>query len=470
MSAIVRTKILALVVGTVGMGVISQLANTSALVFSFLPVGNLGLLRYISEFYEKRRMREINYLMRFFFLQNLFFIVIVGLLLALYSREISKLVFSNDIFSYAILIFSVSLPFALAGSFVDIYLRGLRTIKQYVEYNVFSSLLMLAMYIGLPIAFGLEGAVVAFSLYGLISTLVGIRVVKGLRLFPSFSATSKVEKDVVKNIYKIGIASMIMAIGQQFTFLSSKSVVAYELGLHEVGLYQSVFAVSNNYFGLFFTIVGAYSIPKLSSIKDFSGTSNEINNTLKLLILIFTPLIIISFVFRDFVLILLYSKDFIQARDLFFFQLPGDFMKALSWALGLWLVPYLRIKEWLMFDLIFDMVFLAVFYYLIMIQDCGIRSLSIAYFLAYAVHLVINFVYIRHSLRFKIENRVLQILLLSSFSIVTVFAVSYYYEYAGYVVLLPVLVTWLLLSVRKNEFHQIWGLLTGALTKGIRRV
>src|SRR5437868_11287103 len=80
-TSILRNKILALLTGTIGLGVYSQFMNLSNLANAIFPIGSLGLIKYISYYHEDKKMEEIGYFIKYFFLKNLFYSTAIILIL-----------------------------------------------------------------------------------------------------------------------------------------------------------------------------------------------------------------------------------------------------------------------------------------------------------------------------------------------------------------------------------------------------
>ena len=172
-------------------------------------------------------------------------------------------------------------------------------------------------------------------------------------------------------------------------------------------------------------------------------------------------MIIIFFVFRVFFIRLLYSGEFIFAQELLFYQLPGDFLKMLSWVLAIWLIPNLKLKAWAFFDVIFFINYFFIFYYLFFHTNLGIIAVSISYLISYAIHFILNLYYIKKEVKFNLSKNNRLKILTSAASIAVVFLIAQYNELLGIIVFLPALLIWFLISVEKREIMELKSLVTG---------
>ncbi len=453
--SLVRNKLLALIVGPIGLGIFSQIGNLSAIAYSILPIGSIGLVRYISNYYEDKRINEISYFIKYFFMRNIFISIIISVIIIVFRDFISNLLFSNSDFSNLLILFSLFIPLNLITSFIDIYLRGIRKINVYVVFMSINSIVSLLCTIPLIYFWGIEGAVIALVVSIIISIINGFAILKKNNLLLDFKTKHVVDKSALSNIYKLGIVTLISMAVQNFTILTIKSIIARKLGLKDVGIFQCVYSISVSYFGIFFALMGTYSIPKVSSFKTLEQINVELNETIKFLLLFYIPIIIFIFITRTFVISVLYSSEFSFAKYLLVFQLPAELFRAFSWVMGLWLIPRLKVKQWIIFELIFYSLFLGSFYILIQYFDSGVKSASISYLFSYFIFLLINYFYTTKNINFKVSDSNLKILLISIPFLLTAYLVSYYFEYIGFFILIPILTGWGLLVIKKNDFIKL---------------
>lgn len=456
LTSIVKVKLIALLIGPLGVGIISQINSLSSLVFAIIPIGSLGITKYIAEYYNENRIDEISVLLKYFVLRNLPVVIIIFSALTMYSVYFSDLIFDNVAYNHIIIFFSVSIPLGMLAGFIDLYFKGLRKIGIFVKYSILNSLISLILFIPLITIFEIEGAVIVIVLTYLVNIVLGIFLLKSNKLLPRFSniKSVKVESKVKKDILKIGLATMLMLFFQQASFLVIKTFIVDNYGLISVGIYQSVFGISNNYFALFFSVIATYSLPKLSTLKNNDDKISEINQTLKLLLFLYTPTITILYVCRIILIKTLYTSEFLSANPLFFFQFLGDYLKALSWIFGLWLLPNLKIKQWLLFDL-FNSFFFTAFSIFLSKYYKTLESFTIAYFVSYFVQAIVQYSYLRFTLKFKFMFNNFKSLFISVLTVGVIFILSNYDLDIGFIVLVPALTVWILLIIKKTDIVSL---------------
>ncbi|MBU1499678.1 oligosaccharide flippase family protein, partial [Patescibacteria group bacterium] len=97
---------------------------------------------------------------------------------------------------------------------------------------------------------------------------------------------------------------------------------------NEVGFYSAAFNLST-YLKVLFGTVMVFFFPKLSSLfqkNDLIGIKNYLNLTLKYLLMIFTPLLMFSFLLRQEIILLVLGQDFLPAVPVFSWMLLAVFV------------------------------------------------------------------------------------------------------------------------------------------------
>lgn len=454
-NSFVKNKLLAIIVGPAGLGIYSQLMTLSTLFTSVFPFGSMGIVKYVSSYFHDARYREINSLLTYFIKRNLIYSFICVLLLLFFYGKISDLLFADSSYGNLLFLFSIFIPLSLVLNFIDIYFRGIRQINKYVLFLSLNSISSVVISVPLIIYLGLEGAVLSLILSAFVNFLIGLIILKRERLLPNLRDSQPTEKLTVYNVYKLGFAAVTTMLAQQISFLLIKSLIASRLGLSSVGMFQCVFSISYGYFGIFYSLLITYSLPKVSTFKHITEINKELNNTFKFLLLLFTPLILTIFTTRTLVIKILFTSEFLNAKNLLILQLPAEFVRAISWVFGLWLIPNLKIKQWVAFDLIYYFLFFILFYVMEEWFGMGLEAASIAYLSAYVVFCLINLIYTMYSIKFRFEKINLKIFVFSVFLIFLSFFISYINENLGFYALFPVLISWLLIVFKKEDLTKL---------------
>lgn len=461
---IIKTKVLAILLGPFGVGIFSLIQNTSNLLLSILPFGSVGFTKYVSEYYSENKVEKVNYLFRKLLSHNFPFVIFIVAIIIFFPGFLSRLFYSSEEYWKYIIILSVLLPLGMLSNFLESYMKAIRLIGKFVKVSIVNSIISILIFIPLIFYYQLYGALIASAFSFATNILLCVYILKKSNALPDLQNVEKVNKEIFKKIYSMGLAMLIMIFIQQVTVLLIRTIIISKYGVDSLGVYQSIFSISSNYFGLFFVTVISYAIPKLSSYKNIDFITDEINRILKFFILLYTPLLIICFVFRESIITLLFSRSFLPATELLIFQFLGELFKAITWVIGLWFIPLaMKIKQWFLFEVFLNLTYLVFAYFFVSYYEFGLISVTFSYFLSYLIFAVLNIWYIKHVLNFKFKFRSLKVLIVSTIAIITVFVASQYNANLGFYIFVPVLLIWSYMLITKNEFDQTKHLLLDVL-------
>lgn len=442
--------------------------NFNGLIVYASAVGvPLGLIKYVSIWEKDGKWDEIRLIVG----QLNTLLLILGIILlvvnVLFSKNISIFLFGNESYYLLITLISFSIPFSLFTPTFEAILKGLKKFGDYVKISILISVFSLLITLVLVYFYQIEGVVVsliisAFLVAGVYSIYLQKRNL--LRFSQIFSFDFCYSQNF-RIIIKLGLASLLVGFAEQLSQLIVRSDIIKILGVDANGLYQSVYAISLNYFSILFMSLGIYLLPVLSEMKEKSLINSEINYTLKLAFTIIVPIILIVYVFRVYIVLFLYSEEFLPSTDILFVNFLGDYFKAFSWIIGAWLIPLSRVKLWVTTSFVYYFNFVILFLILLNYFELGLKSVVISYFVSYVIHAIINLYYIISINDFRFTKFNSLLIPLSFGFILTLMVVSNYDLMLGYILIIPTLILWIKISVSKEEYVKAFKILKGFISK-----
>jgi O-antigen/teichoic acid export membrane protein len=461
-----KNKLLAVVLGVAGVGIVSQLSNFVSFLNYFVPLGiPNGLSKVVAE-EQVNENEKLRYYLESSLNMVLYPTILFSTVIFFFSNSVSIFLLETEEYSGYIKIISLSIPFIVLNSILEGFLRGLKQIKLYVKLIIVTNLVNLFFIIPAVLLFGVTGGV-----YGIISSYLiyviysfnSLRkegLLKGIRFFRS------IDKTLFNKLVKVSFALLVSGAMFQLTLLILRKIIIADFGVFYNGIFQSVIGISINYFGFIFLSLSTYSFPTVSKLLLNKDINDELNTNVRYIVSLMVPLIIILFIFRSLVVSILFTSEFLPAEVLFAPQFMGDFFKALSWSIGIWLVPKMKLKEFLVLEVILN--FNLIFFFWIMLNFWGnnLYFVSLSYFIAFTIHAFLNYVVARKSLNFSFGSKNRRLLILSLLFLIPVIVISQFYVNIGYWLILPILASWLFLVVDKREFEQLKCLLIS--TKNIQ--
>ena len=383
--SIIRSKLVALLLGPAGMGTVGLLSNTINLLSSFTNFGlETSAIKSISlanQNEDKAVLEtEIGTLQRLAWLTGIFGTIIT----IVFSSSLSLLVFGTRDFTYPFIWIAVTLLLRQITVGQLTVLQGLRKFAHLAKANLLGSFLGLVFTIPLYYFWGLDAIVPVLLVSSLTSLFCSWYFFKKITFKAVKLSTSEVFANG-KGMIKLGFSLSFIGLLTLLTSYILQIIISKRGGVTDVGLFNAGFAIINTYVGMIFTAISVDYFPRLTTV---SHNDIEVRNTVVqqaiLSVLIITPIIVIFLTFAPFIIKILYSKDFIAIIPMVSWGILGMLFKAVSWTMGFILIAKEDSKIFIKTALGFNIIFLinnylAYYFY-------GLEGLGMTFFLNYIIH------------------------------------------------------------------------------------
>jgi O-antigen/teichoic acid export membrane protein len=406
--SILRTKIMAVLLGPAGIGVLGLLNSTILLISSLTNFG-LGIsgvkdIAAANESKETLRIAKIvGVVQRLVWLTG-----ILGALITLVlSSWLSEIAFGSSAYTMAFLWLSTTVLLKQLASGQFVILQGLRRLKNLAKAHMIGSALGLMVSIPLYYYLRLDGIVP-----GLIVTAFFTYVVAQY-----FGNKVKVEKTKVsfeelkfegKGMMVMGFMlslSGIMVLGESYAIRIFINNVG---GVEQVGLYNAGIALISTYVGLLFTAMETDYYPRLSSVANDNVKSNLlVNQQSEIAVLILAPVLVAFLIFIDWVIIILYSSEFIAVNVMIYWAFLGMFFKVPAWVVGFIFIAKGESRLFFWSELISNLYLLGLnllgYYY------WGLTGLGFSFLVSYILYIIQVYVIARMKYGFKFHSDLVSI-------------------------------------------------------------
>ena len=396
--SIIRSKFVAVLLGPAGMGIIGLLTSTTGIIGSLTNFGlGTSAVKDIAAAFgtndEKRIGIVVTVMRRMVWMTGLLGLIATALL----SPWLSQLTFGNRNYTLAFIWLSVTLLLNQLSSGQLVLLQGMRELKHLAKANLSGS--FIGLFVTLPL----------YYIWGIDGIVPGIIGTSMLSLLMSwyFSSKIKLEKTVLSNAQILGEGKNMLRMGFMISLsgllaVGSSYIVRIFIsrtgGVEQVGLYNAGFAIINTYVGLIFNAMATDYYPRLSAVAhDNKLCKKTINQQAEVALLILAPILIVFLIFINWVVILLYSKQFIGVSDMIYWAALGMFFKASSWSVAFIFLAKGTSKLFFWNELIVSIYFLG--FNIIGYRLGGLYGLGISFAVSYALYLVQ--VYLISQIKFK---------------------------------------------------------------------
>ena len=384
--SIIKSKFIAVLLGPAGMGVSGLFTATLNLIGSFTNFGlAVSAVRDIASADESGDPEKVGSVVAI--IRKLVWVTgLFGLSLTfLFSSWLSELTFGNKEYSFAFILLSVTLLFNQLTSAQNVLMQGLRKLHDLAKANMLSSLLSLIFTIPIYYIYGLKGIVPGLIITSILTLLITSYFVRNTMI-----CKISVPQDIVLNesrrMLKMGFLLSLSGL----TTLGASYIVRIYISksgdIADVGLYNAGFAIIGTYVGLVFNAMGTDYYPRLSGVSNNMVKTNQlINHQAELSVLILSPILCGFIIFINWVIILLYSSDFIPINGMVHWAALGMYFKAVSWSIGFILLAKGNSRGFFVSELLANsyLLLLNVLGY----KFFGLNGLGMSFFIGYILYL-----------------------------------------------------------------------------------
>ena len=384
---IVRSKIIALFLGTAGIGLMGLINTTVSFIGSLTNFGlRVSAVKNISSANNSEDINKIA--ITYTVLQRLIWITgtLGCLIVIIFSRYLSQIIFGNYNYTISFIWISLTLLFQQLTNGQLALMQGLRRLRILAKVNVIGNFLGLLISIPLYYRYGLDGIVPAIILTALSNLIITYFFSKKIK-FKKNKISLKQTFSEGKNMMSLGFMISFSGLLSILTSYIVRLYINNNGGVDQVGLYTAGFALISTYTGLIFTAMGTDYYPRLSAISGNNDLCKKmINQQAEIITLIIAPIILIFLIFSDSIIRTLYSFQFIPIKQMIYWGILGVYFKGISWAIGYLLLAKGKSKLFLYNEIVFNTYLLILNF--IGYNLAGLTGLGISFLVSYFLHLI----------------------------------------------------------------------------------
>jgi len=392
LAGIISVKFVAYIVGPSGVALIGQLQSFISITNSGANMGmGQGTIKYLSE-NRKDKIKHQKILSSSFFV-TVFCSIIISTVILVFYNTIGNYLFKTNDFDFIIIILALSLSFYAVQQILTQALNGYQEIKKLIAAKIVTSIIGLIFTLLLVYIAGVEGALLALVITQIIGFIVLIYFSLKSSWFKKEMFFSGYDKETLKRLFKYSLMTFVSVILLNVRQIYLRDYVIENLSANAAGHWQAIWKISEIYLTVITFSLSIYYLPKLSSVNDKQTLKKEIFKGYKLLLPVVFVLSILMYLFRDLIILILFSKEFNPVRDLFLYQLIGDVLKIASWLLSFMMIAKAMTKEFLITEVVSISLFLILS--LCFFNNYGVLGLTYAYAINYAIYLIMMIVLFR---------------------------------------------------------------------------
>lgn len=385
LTGFVVTKVVAMRIGPEGMAYYGQFLNTTS-ILAMLGTGAIttGVVKYLAEYSgdTERQQKLISTA----FIMVLLSSAAISLFTMACSRPLSFAAFRTKEFWIVYLVYGFCITAVSLNLVFSSILNGLKKIKQLTLINIIASLVGLVSIVSLSYYLDLTGVLINSSVVGIVMMLINIMMFRKWGIKWNFRL-SEFDKPTLKKLFSFSLMAVVSGTVVPIMQFLIRSKIINTVSLQDAGYWQAVTRISDYYLGFVSSVLVVYYMPRLSELKTSAEIRKEIRYGYKIILPAAGSLSLLVWIFRDLIIHVLFTKDFIAMRDLFAFQLIGDFLKIGSWILAFLILAKAMTRTFIITEIAFGIGFVLFSY--IFINHYGVIGATYAFALNYFIYWIL---------------------------------------------------------------------------------
>lgn len=346
----VSIKVTAVYLGAPGLAVIGQLSNFIGLIQG--GIGNAiqtGITKLTAESEDdnERQLRVWRTGYRMALLLGIFAAAVVMAA----AWPISGWLFGTHDYWPVIVLTGPCLVLGVLGLVFTGILNGLKRIRELALVTIFTTIAGAVFFIPLAYRFGVWGGLIGISLSAVCAFFVGWAVLSRTRVMGTQSLRGYWNKVVASEISRFFPMLLANSVVSPFALILVRNILTNGLGMHAAGYWQAAWRVSDMYTLVLTTALSFYLMPHLASTRGEGSFARELFGITHKVILLTAAAAVGIYVFRDVMIAVVFTREFVPVKDLLAWQLVGDVLKMASWPLRMALVIKLRTRWYIMLEI-----------------------------------------------------------------------------------------------------------------------
>lgn len=402
--AVLRSKLMALWVGTAGVGVIA-LFNSTLELMRTMTMFNLkqGGVREIASAPAAERPMVCHAVGRLALWLGLGGMVIVAML----SPLLSMAAFDTYDYTWAFALLSLTMVASAIAEGRKTVLQAMGQLKDLAKASLYGAVTSTVLSLPLVYFFRMQAIVpmlMVFSAFTLLFLMLPKTARPSRRPAPAYVRTK------VRALVKLGsylTAALLAGMGAEYAL---RIYLSLSSSVDTVGQFQAGYVLINSYVGVIFTAISMEFYPRLSAtIHRTRTTSVLVRHEINTMLWILIPVVAVFICTEELIVRILYSEAFLPVLPFLSLAIMAMFFKAVSWCYSYVILAKGDGKVYVMTETL-SAVCLVVFSY-IGWSRWGFAGLGAAYLAQFIVFTLATWAVARHRYRLTLGRNIWLILL-----------------------------------------------------------
>ena len=400
LTGFVSVKIVSIIIGPSGIALLGQLNSFSTMMLNLASGGiTNGIIKYVSEYKNDNIVKQyISTAYRI----TLYCSIFVGICLLAFHRMLSNWIMLSPQYGYVFIVFGVTILLYAFNNLLLSVLNGYKEYKLFVKINIVNSILGLLFTVALVYFFQLKGALISAVTFQSVMFFATLWMARKLPWMKKDFFLGKLESPVVKKYLQYALMCFVSTATIPVAQLILRGHVISNISDVHAGWWEAMNRISGMYLMVITSSFGVYYLPRLSELETRAELRHEIFKAYKVIV----PILIAGFsaiyFLREFVIYVLFTKEFQPMERLFIWQLASDFFKIASWLLAFLMVAKSMTKTYIATDILFPAFHVGLSF--LMMKTNGVVGITQSSFVSNVLYLITMMVIFRKIIFLKFSS------------------------------------------------------------------
>ncbi|UFK94532.1 O-antigen translocase [Providencia rettgeri] len=384
-ASFISNKVIALYIGPSGIAILGNVQNYITLVYLFCgDVFKSAIVKYIAE----DKFENIKFI-KSSLLTSIILNCITIIVTLLFSKDISLLLTGSEKYGHFLVLASCLTPFVILSIIIASYLNGIHNIKEFISLNLILNLIALMFTVSLTISYGLSGAILAILTNQSLIFIYIFIFKKNYITILTNAIRQKAEKENYIKLFQFSSITLVAIVCSTLSLFLIRALAIEYSSIKMAGEWQAAWVISQLVLTLLTISLNTYFLPKISSISNRRELIKEINIGMRIFVPFVAIICILMYFLRNYIVLLLYSKDFVNTESFFLFLLIGVIFKTVSWFYGITFVAKAKVKITTLTEILFSILwYLSSWFF---IEKYNLIGLTYSYAITSFLHMSIMY-------------------------------------------------------------------------------
>lgn len=382
---IIRSKVIAVILGPTGTGLIGALQSSTASIQTVVSLGlSSSSVRDIAQAYAKGNQEKIAKTIK---TQRRAVLVtgLSGMLLTYaFAAPLSQLTFGDAQYTGAIRLLSIAVFFNLIMGGQGALIQGTRRIKDLALMSIISAGLSTIISVPLIYFYQEQGIPIFLVMLAASQYVVSFYFAQRIQVV-KVKLDFKEIWERARGMIRLGLGFMGAALAGALVIYFIRVFIIRFIDMEALGLYQAAMGISGLYINVVLDAMGKDFYPRLTSVAYTPASEISLmNQQTEVGMILAAPGLLFTLALAPLAINILYTPEYAPAYSLLQWMILGVFMRTISWPLGFLFVARAKSIYFLATEIAVNLIHLLLVF--ILAQWYGLKGAAIAFFGMYILY------------------------------------------------------------------------------------